>query len=328
MNLALTIQMALAAPPAAAPQPGDVPSPLEFLNQVGKQTGLPDYVTPGANSPGQHPDAIADVLSPGVGTLSSPIYFAIDMFRYVVSTIAFIVIIIAAMKLVSFSSDEEAEKAKSTILIGIIGLFIIQLADPIVKQMFFGDQGEAFEDLATNEIFAENTVSQIRGIIGFTQVLLASIAVLTIVIRGFALVSTAGSEEELGRAKSHIIYGVVGLAVVGLSEIIVRGVIFPEAGKVMPDVGQGRLILVKTTNFLASVIAILAFAALFYAGYRYVTAGGNEEETEKVKKSLFGVVIALLLSIGSFALVNTFVTLEETTGPMAQPPAAQPADNQ
>ncbi|MDA1060404.1 MAG: hypothetical protein O3B47_01275 [bacterium] len=318
MNLALTIQMAM-----AAPKPADVPSPAEFLQTVGKQTGLPDYVTPGTYSPGQHPDAIADVLSPGVGTISSPIYFALDMFRYVISTIAFVVIIIAAMKLVSYSSEEEAGKAKDTIVVGGIGLFIIQLADPIVKQMFFGEQGEAFEDLATNEIFAENTISHIRGIIGFVQILLASAAVLTIVIRGFYLVTSSGSEEEMGRAKSHIIYAIVGMAIVGLSEIIVRGVIFPEAGKVMPDINQGRLIIVKATNFIASFVGILAFAGLFYSGYRYVTAGGNEEETEKVKKGVLGAVLALLLALGAFAAVNTFVTFEEVVAPMTPPPAPQ-----
>lgn len=325
MNLALTIQMAVASadngtvPP---PKPGAVLTPLQLLQAVGEKTCLPSYIVGGSSAcgtstSGQHPDAIPDVLAPGGAIVISPIYFAIDMFRYVVSTIAFIVVVIAAIKLVSYSSEEEATKAKNTLLVGILGLIIIQLADPIVKKMFFGEQGEAFEDLATAEFFAEETVSQVRGIIGFIQYFLGAVAVLTIVIRGFALISTGGDEEAMTRAKKHIMYGLAGLAIVGLSEIVVRGVIFPEAGAKLPDVATGRLIIVKVTNFLASFISILAFAALFYAGYRYVTAGGNEEVSEKVKKTMLGAVIALGLALAAFAIVNTFVTLDQTVGPAA-----------
>lgn len=327
MNLALTIQMAVANADngaVPAPKPGAILSPLEFLQKVGEATCLPSYVVGGSSTcgtSGQHPDAIPDALSPGGAIVISPIYFAIDMFRYVVSTIAFIVVIIAAIKLVSYSSEEEATKAKNTLLVGILGLIIIQLADPIVKKMFFGEQGEAFEDLATAQFFAEETVSQVRGIIGFIQYFLGAVAVLTIVIRGFALVAGGGDEEAMTRAKKHIMYGLAGLAIVGLSEIVVRGVIFPEAGAKLPDVATGRLIIVKVTNFLASFISILSFAALFYAGYRYVTAGGNEEVTEKVKKTMLGAVVALGLALAAFAIVNTFVTLDQTVGPASQPTA-------
>lgn len=320
MNLALTIQMAVAnAGPTTPPKPGAVLSPLQFLQKVGEATKLPSYVvgSPTGGASGQHPDAIPDALAPGGAIVVSPIYFAIDMFRYVTSTIAFIVVVIAAIKLVSYSSEEEATKAKNTLLLGLLGLIIIQLADPIVKKMFFGEQGEAFEDLATAEFFAEETVSQLRGIIGFIQYFLGAVAVLTIVIRGFALIAGGGDEEAMTRAKKHIFYGLAGLAIVGLSEIVVRGVIFPEAGKKLPDVPLGRLIIVKGTNFLASFISILAFAALFYAGYRYVTAGGNEEVTEKVKKTMLGAIVALGLALAAFAIVNTFVTLDQTVGPAA-----------
>lgn len=297
IHLALTIQMAVTQ--------ASVPSPVEFLNKIGEGTNLPDFVDEGI-----HPDAPADI-QPGVATATSPILFAIDLFRYVVGTLAFIMIVIAAIKLVSTSSDEEAGKAKKSLLIGIVGLLIIQLADTAVKKMFFGEQGEIFEDVGTSQLFAEETVSQLRGIIGFIEAFLGIAAVLTIIIKGFTLITSGGNEEEQTKAKKHIIYAIVGLAVVGLAEVVVRGFIFPEAGNKLPDVEVGKRIIVSIVNFLASFIAILAFITLFFAGYQYVASGGNEEVTTKVKKYFYGAVIALLLALSAFALVNTVLDFED-----------------
>ena len=145
------------------PAKPNISTPFEYLESIGKLTGLPNYVTEGV-----HPDAAFEI-KPGVAAVTSPIYFALDMFRYVVSGIAFIVIIISAIKLVTTASDEEATKAKSGLLIGIIGLLIIQLADEAIKKIFFGEQGEAFEDIATVKLFAEEGTNQLRGIIGFVE---------------------------------------------------------------------------------------------------------------------------------------------------------------
>lgn len=324
INFALTIQMAVTnadngtngaqggpaagqGPAAGGPAAPEQPriTPLDLIKSVGEGTNLPGFI-----ESGQHPDTFN--LKPGVATVTSPIYYALDIFRYAISGIALIVIIIAAIKLVATSTDEEAEKQKTALVIGVIGLLVIQMADIAVKQMFFGEQGEAFEDLGTAEMFAEETVRQMRGIIGFVQIFLGSAAVLVIVIRGFTLIYESGDEETINNAKLHIVYGLIGLAIVGLSEIIVRGFIFPEGGKSMPNIEVGKKIIIGLTNYMSGFMALFAFAALFMSGYRYVISGGNEEVTEKVKKTVIGAAIALVLSLGAYALVNTFVTLDNT----------------
>lgn len=311
MNLGLTLQMAIvsAQTPQSPPDQPSTYSPLEYLEIIGDKTKLPNYT-----SEGVHPDTAAEV-KPGVAAVTSPIYFALDMFRYVISTIAFVVIIIAAVKLVSTANDEEAGKAKKSLLIGIIGLLLVQLADIAVKKTFFGEQGEAFQDIATAKLYAEETTSQIRGIIGFLEIFLGSIAVLVIIIKAFQLITSGGNEEEIGKTKKHIIYAAVGLVVVGLSEVIVRGFIFPDGGEKLPDVNVGKKLIISITNYLAGFIAIFAFIMLFYGGYRYVVSGGEDEVKEKVKKTIYGAVIALILALGAFAIVNTVLQIgnEEET---------------
>jgi hypothetical protein len=298
INLALTLQMGMA-------MADSIQNPLDTLKEVGSGTGLPDFT-----SSGQHPDAPPDYLQKGVGTVTSPILFALDIFRYAVSGIALVVVIIAAINLISTASDEEATKAKEAMVVGVIGLLVIQFADPLVKKMLFGEQGEAFQDLATSQVYAKESVKQLRGIIGFVQVFVAAVATFVIVIRGFMLITSAGEEEEMTKTKKHILYAIVGIVAVALSEVVVRGVIFPDAGQALPDVSKGNFIIIQLTNYLAGFVSILAFLGLFYGGYSYVVSGGNEEVTEKVKKIILGSLIALLISLGAFALVNTVIKLE------------------
>lgn len=296
MNFALVVQMEVATA---------VSTPSQILESIGGPTGLPDF-----DETGQHPDAPADFAQEGIGAVTSPILFAIDLIRLVVSSIAFLVVVFAAFRLISTASEEEATKSKSTLLVGIIGLLVIQIADVAVRRMFFGDQGQAFEDISSAQIFANESVSQIRGIIGFLEVFVGATAVFVLVIRGFTLISSGGDEEAMTKAKNHVLYAVIGLIAVALSEVVIRGVVFPDAGERLPDVQRGVFVLVTLTNYAAGFISILAFLLLFYAGYQYVISGGNEEATEKVKKIITGAVIALILALGAFALVNTLVQFE------------------
>lgn len=296
MNFALVVQMQVATA---------VTTPLESLEKVGGPTGLPDF-----DETGQHPDAPPDFAQEGIGAVTSPILFAIDLFRLIVSTIAFLVVVFASVRLISTANEEEATKAKSTLLVGIIGLLVIQLANVMVKRMFFGEQGEAFEDISSAQIFANESVRQIRGVIGFLEVFVGATAVLVLVIRGFTLIASGGDEEAMTKAKSHVLYAIIGLIAVVLSEVVIRGVVFPDAGERLPDVKRGVFVIVTLTNYIAGFISILAFLLLFYAGYQYVISGGNEEATEKAKKIIMSSVIALILALGAFALVNTLVQFE------------------
>jgi len=313
MNLGLTFSMTVAS--AVTPAEGDPCAqggsgqfqvgPQCALYKAGTYTGLPSFLT------GQHKDAPGDYLQEGAGAVTSPLYFALDVFRFAISGIAMIVVIIAAIRLIANSTPEQAEKSRNSLVYGIVGLIIVQLADTIVKKMFFGEQGEAFDDPAMAEEFAKSSTSQIRGIVGFMNGFLAVGAVLVIVIRGFMVLTSAGEEEALGKAKKHILYAAFGLLAAGLSELIIRGFVFPANGEKLPDLQTGKQIIVMITNYASGFIALAAFLSLFYAGYLYVTSVGKDEATEKVKKIFLGSVIALFIAAGAFAAVNTLVKFEK-----------------
>ncbi len=311
MNLGLTMQMAFAdGDPQELAGCSKYPNtPMCLIYKVGDPTTLPSFV-----EVNQHPDAPENYLNPGAATVTTPIYYAIDLFRFVMSGLSLIVVVIYASKLIASSTDEEATKAKSGLLYGIIGLLVIQLASVIVKQMFFGEYGEAFEDEYTIEEFGENTVSQIRGIIGFVEIFVGAAAVFTMVVRGMKLMANFGDEEELTTAKKHIGYAMFGLVVVGISELVIRGFIFPDQGTSLPDVKKGTEIIQMIVNYVSGFVAILAFVMLFYAGYRYVAFANSEDESANVKKIFVGALVGLLLAFGAFALTNTLLDFDPTHG--------------
>ncbi|MDP2642902.1 MAG: hypothetical protein Q8P62_03615 [Candidatus Peregrinibacteria bacterium] len=293
-------------------------NPLDKIQEVGNNTKLPSFTT------GQHPEAPADYAQPGVGTLTSPVFFALDMAKLALSGIAMIIIVIAAIRLISTTNEEDAGKAKRTLIYSIMGMILIQLADTIVRKMFFGELGDAFENVALTEEYAKATVGQVRSVIGMAEAFLGIAAVLVIIIRGFTVMTSGGNEEALGKAKKHLMYAVAGLFVIILSEVIIRGVVFPENGSAMPDPEIAKYIIVKVVNYVVGFISIIAFVSLFYAGYLYVTSAGNEEVTAKVKKIFTASVIAIVLALGSFAIVNTLIKFTPYYGADQATPGSTP----
>jgi hypothetical protein len=313
INLALMVNIGLSniteAQTDVPQRPPGVYSPVEWLRQVGGEVKHNDKeIMPSFDVTGGHPDAPPG-FEAGVSAATSPLLFVIDFLRYLMSGIAFIVVVVYAIKLITKANEEEMTKIKTGLIMAIVGLLVIQLADPLVKKMFFGEQGEALENIGVAELYAEETLSYIRGIIGLLHIFLGSVAVLVLVITGIKLIVSAGEEEEQTKAKKHVLYAVVGLAIVGISELVVRGFVFPKAGESLPDVNVGRKIIVDITNFLSGFIAIIAFVMLFFAGYKYVVSGGKEEETENVKKLVTAAVLGLVVALAAFALVNTLLDI-------------------
>lgn len=302
INLALTVynlttdQAALAA----------FVTPMSDVQSIGGQTGLNNFQI------GQHPDAPVDYQYKGVGVLGSTAYFLMDLFKYLMSGIALIMITVIAIKLIAGGSSEETTtKAKKGLGVAVAGLVIIQLADVAVKKIFFGEHGEVLEDKTTAELFATEGKEEIRGIIGFVELALGAIAVLVIIINGVRIMASGTEEENRKKGLKNVAYAAGGLVLILLSELIVKGFVFPEQGSKMPSIGIGVSLFVIISNFIAGFIAVIAFVMLLYAGYIYVIAGGEDTSREKVKKLLLGAAIGILLALGAYAITNTLITFDE-----------------
>src|SRR6056297_3526381 len=76
-----------------------------------------------------------------------------------------------------------------------------------------------------------------------------------------------------------------------------------------------REILVNFVNIAFTFLAIVAVIIIIYAGYLWMTSGGNSERIEKAKKVLLGAVIGLILILSSFAIVSFVLNTGAGTDP-------------
>jgi len=276
------------------------------LQNIGGQTGLPNMVT------GQHPESPADYEYEGVGTLGSTAYFLMDLFKFLLSGIAVLVIISMGVKMIaSGSNEEEVGKIKKGLGTAIAGLILIQLADVLVKKVFFGEYGEVLEDKTSAQAFATEGTAELRGIIGMIQTALGAIAMLVIIINGIKIMVSGGEEENRKKSLKNIGVAAGGLIIVLLSELIVKGFVFPEYGAKLPNTEVAKGLFVMITNFISGFLATISFVMLLVAGYMYVVSGGEEQGREKVKKLIFGAVVGLIIALGAYAIANTLITFQE-----------------
>jgi len=279
----------------------------DVVHIIGSPSQLPSFETTG------HSNA---AIAPGASGITSAIYYAEDFVKYIIGTIAVITIVISGVRLVTAgrNTEEEIKKQKEHLLYAIIGLIIIMVADPFIKTVFFGQQGEVFSSQANLQAAAQAGSAEIRGIYEVIAYICGALAILMIVVAGFRYMSSGGNEENMEKAKRQIIYAVIGLLLVGIAEFAVKDVLFPQQGATLPDIDKTKLLIVNITNFIAGFLSTIAAVMYIYAGYLYVTAFGNEEATGKAKKVIIGATVGLLLAMAAFAIVNTTVKLENQIG--------------
>ena len=78
---------------------------------------------------------------------------------------------------------------------------------------------------------------------------------------------------------------------------------------VSPDEAGGlsNFIWRVVLNGIEMALVIVSYIALFfilYGGFLFITGGGNASQIEKARKSIFGAVIGLIISLGAIAITN------------------------
>lgn len=274
-----------------------------FLPQIEETTELPTFDT------GQHGESIQ---KPGISNITSAIFYVLDFFKFLIGSIAVIMIIMTGIKLVFVPRkvDEVWPKQKEHLIMIVIGFVVIMLADVLVKRVFFGVEGEIYNSESSVQQAALIGTDQIKGIYNAIMLFAGALAIIMVVMAGLKLITRGSNEEVQTKVKKQLMWLIIGLFLIGVAEFVVQDIIFPEKGESIPSAQKAIDFIVGITNFASAFISIAAFISCMYAGFLYVTASGNEEKTGKAKKILLGAVIALVLALGAFALVNTVIRFE------------------
>jgi predicted anti-sigma-YlaC factor YlaD len=66
-------------------------------------------------------------------------------------------------------------------------------------------------------------------------------------------------------------------------------------------------ILLNALQFLLSIVGIVAIIGLVFAGFIYLTSGGDEKRITYAKKSALASVVGIAVALGAFVIVSQLV---------------------
>lgn len=76
-----------------------------------------------------------------------------------------------------------------------------------------------------------------------------------------------------------------------------------------------RVLTVRIINFSLTFLGIVAFVIVLYAGFTWMTAGGNDEKVGSAKKILISAVAGLVIIMVSYSITSYILrSLCQTTG--------------
>ncbi len=300
-----------------------VSAQFQGIDAVGQQSGLP-----GPNNFSSHGTATTGDL--GVNSLEALILTIVDIIKYLIYGFAIFFAFFQGFKLVTAGKDIDSyiEPAKENAKYSVMAMVIVFLADTLIRKVFFPNSGEIFDNQgALIAQYGLEGIRQIRAIYTTMEFVAGAFAILVIVISGVGYALSAGEEDSMKKNQNRILWACAGLLLIGVAEFVVKDVLFPDIGTTLPDISKGLLLVKRFTNFISGFIATISFGLMIYAGYLYVAGATNEENLGKAKKAIMAGVVGVLLALGAFALVTTFIATDTKSAvitPVGQSPIGVP----
>ena len=196
----------------------------------------------------------------------------------------------------SFGGDESGvtESRKSFIYV-ISGLAIVGLARWFVLAFSPTNTGAALVNAGVVE-------EGISNIVVYFKLIIAVTLLVNIVVQAFRLITSQGAQEQLDKAKKRFIAGFIGAGIIMMANVIVVAV--------LPGSGSSTLAveIAGIANYMIVILGFLALLAIVLAGVLLIISV-DESLKEKAKTIVKTCIIALIVVITSYALVNAFINV-------------------
>ncbi|HMB65859.1 MAG TPA: pilin, partial [Patescibacteria group bacterium] len=157
-----------------------------------------------------------------------------------------------------------------------------------------------------------NIISVILSLVG--------VILLIIVVYGGVLYMTAGGDsEKVRKAKSMIANSIIGLIIVlaaySISSFVVRSIggegtstLNMLSGSAGGLTGQNLPTLIgNILGVILSLAGVVLVIIITYAGFLWMTAGGDSEKVKKAKSWMTNAVIGLVIVLAAYAISNFVV---------------------
>ena len=166
-----------------------------------------------------------------------------------------------------------------------------------IQQEFYKPQDGSTSD-EIKRLLLRNFLPLFKYVFGFIALLFWSLYVFTII--------TGGANEELiTQNRDNLLFGVLGFALIALAV---------EVGQVV-DPAQNPTEIInlqgfndttqKVIAYLQMIAGVVAMGAVFYAGFRFITASGNDEQINSAKSIFIWGFVGLVVMMIVPPIVNT-----------------------
>lgn len=246
------------------------------------------------------PCIIPALFCPGGGVTVLAAYIQTTLFGGM--QILFVALAIAmfaqyGIRLALESSDESTvSEVKNAYTYAIAGAVIVTVTSFIVRAV---GQGNAPGVLVNTDAVAEGLWS----IELFIRVMVSTAVGAVIVYQGIRLIILQGQESEVEEQKKHFLHALIGVAIILLANVVVSSFLPDSNGSF-----ELAVQIVGISNFLMAIIGGLAVLSFVAAGIMLVVST-DEALKDRAKKIIFTTIIALVIVLCSYTIVNFIMDL-------------------
>jgi hypothetical protein len=229
----------------------------------------------------------------GAGGLSTWIQDHLDEGLGIVGSLIFLMVFYYAVRLLLLSHEEnQIEEVKQALAHIVIAGAVVSLGWLLIEAFAPSFTGASFINQTPAETFLENIVAYLRIGVG-----LALIGFIT--VRGFRLILSLGDESMIQKQRTLLLNAIIGVAFALLAQVMVDSVF---TRNIVPF-GQE---LAGVANFILVFFGFGCVLAVIIGGF-YLIFSVDEGNKEKAKKLIITAVVALLIVLTSFVVVQYFI---------------------
>ncbi len=140
------------------------------------------------------------------------------------------------------------------------------------------------------------------NVIGYFKLIIGVLISIVIVIQAIRLMLLQGQESEIEQARTKFFHSLLGVAVILLANALVAAVQPGSNSIIINEEIKGVI------NFSLELLVLLAVLSIMVAGV-FLIASVDESLKERAKKIMFATVIALIVVLCAYVIVNYFLLL-------------------
>lgn len=200
----------------------------------------------------------------------------------------------AARLLLEPEEESTVTEIKNAYSQAAIGATIISVSTLIV---------DSFGRSANNTIVnPAGVLFAVNNVIGYLKLVVGVSISALILLQSIRLISLQGDEGEISQQRTKFFHSLLGVAAILLANTLLSAVQPGNNSITLNNEIRGAI------NFGLEILMVLAVIGLIVAGVMLIVSV-DESLKDRAKKIIFGTVVALLVVISAFTIVNYFLLL-------------------